>query len=93
MESPAVGALIIILQLRELRFRKGSNLPKATQQVRGSFMTQSQVIKITLLEFSGGLALKYSMLSLLWLGSLLWHGFEPWPRNLYITTGTAKKVK
>ena len=23
-------------------------------------------------------------LSLLWLGLLLWHGFESWPRNLYI---------
>ena len=30
----------------------------------------------------GGLVVKDLVLSLLWLGSLKWHGFDPWPRNL-----------
>lgn len=30
-------------------------------------------------EFPGGLAVKDPVLSLLWIGSLQWCGFEPWP--------------
>ena len=33
------------------------------------------------LEFPGGLVIKDPALSLLWLGPLLWHGFDFWPRN------------
>ena len=32
-------------------------------------------------ECPGGLVVKDLALSFPWLGSLLWHGFEPWPRN------------
>ena len=32
---------------------------------------------------------KYLALPLLWLGSLLWHEFSPWPGNFYV----AKKQK
>ena len=30
------------------------------------------------------------VLSLLWLGSLLWHGFDPWPMNLYMPPAWSK---
>ena len=33
------------------------------------------------LEFVGALAVKDLVLSLLWLGSLLWCRFDPWPGN------------
>lgn len=36
---------------------------------------------------------KDPVLSLLWLRSPLGHGFDPWPRNLHMPTGTAKKKK
>ena len=36
---------------------------------------------------------KNSVLSLLWLGSLLWHRFDSWPRNFCMATGVAKKKK
>ena len=34
-------------------------------------------------------------MSLQWLGSLLWCGFNPWPRNFYMphAMGAAKKIK
>ena len=32
-------------------------------------------------------------LSLLWLGSLLWHRFDPWPREVLHTADTKKKKK
>ena len=32
-------------------------------------------------EFPGGLVVKDLALSLLWLGSLLWLVFQPWPKN------------
>ena len=38
-------------------------------------------LKILLEEFPGGPAVKDSALSLLWLGLLLWHGFDPRPRT------------
>ena len=38
----------------------------------------------TTLELPGGLVVKDLALSLLWLGSLLWHEFSPWPRNVCI---------
>ena len=31
------------------------------------------------------------VLSLLWLRSLLWHGFDPWPRECPHAVGEAKK--
>ena len=33
------------------------------------------------LEFPGGVAVKDPALSLLWLGSLLWRQFDPWPQK------------
>ena len=33
------------------------------------------------------------MVSLQWLGLLLWHGLNPWPRNFCITVGAARKKK
>ena len=32
-------------------------------------------------------------LSLLWLGLLLWHGFDPWPRSFYMLKAWPKKKK
>ena len=43
--------------------------------------------KIPQEEFPGGLAVKDSMLSLLWLG------FNPWPRNFYTPWVWEKKIK
>ena len=37
--------------------------------------------KDVLSEFPGGLAVKSLVLLLLWLRSLLWLGFDPWPGN------------
>ena len=31
--------------------------------------------------------------SLQWLGSLLWHGFNPWPRNVHMLWACPKKKK
>ena len=50
--------------------------------------------KKRLKEFCGGLVVKDLVLSLLWLKSLLWHEFDPWPRNfLLYATGAAKEKK
>ena len=35
-------------------------------------------------EFPCGSASKHLALSLLWLRSLLWRGFGPWPQNLHV---------
>ena len=43
--------------------------------------------------FPGGLAFKDLALSLLWLGSLLWHSFDPWPRNFHMLQAEPKKKK
>ena len=40
--------------------------------------------KTSVVEFPAGLAVKDPALSLLWFGSLLWHGFNPWPRNFHV---------
>ena len=34
-----------------------------------------------IVEFPDGLVIRDLALSLLWLGSLLWRGFQPWPRS------------
>ena len=39
------------------------------------------VYKMPAEEFSGGLVVKDLALSLLWLRSLLWYGFDPWSGN------------
>ena len=36
---------------------------------------------------------KDPVLSLLWLKSLMWHRFNPWPQKLLHVGGTAKKKK
>ena len=33
------------------------------------------------------------VLSLQWFGSLLWHKFEPWPRNFHMLPSPTSKVK
>ena len=35
-------------------------------------------------EFLGDPAVKDPALTLQWLRSLLWHRFDPWPRNIYM---------
>ena len=35
---------------------------------------------------------KDPVLSVLWLGSLLWRGFSPWPQEFLLAMDTAKKV-
>ena len=49
-------------------------------------------------KFLGGLMVKDLALSLLWLRSLLWHGFSLWPRSFcmqwaYPKNKTQKKTK
>ena len=44
-----------------------------------------------MLEFPDGLAVKDMVVSLEWLRSLLWHRFDPQPREVLHTTGMAKK--
>ena len=39
----------------------------------------------------GNLVIKGLELSLLWLQSLLWHGFEPWPRSFHMPCITKNK--
>ena len=34
---------------------------------------------------------KHLVVLLLWLGTLLWHGFDPWPRNFCMTQAWPKK--
>ena len=36
---------------------------------------------------------KYPAWSLLWLGLLLWHGFDPWSRNFCMPWDATKKIK
>ena len=36
---------------------------------------------------------KDSVLSLLWPGSLLWQGFDPWPGNFFMLQALPKKKK
>ena len=43
------------------------------------------------LEFPGGLVVKDLMLSLLWLRSLPWCGFDPWPENFHMPLVWSKK--
>ena len=53
-------------------------------------------IEEIVLEFPGGLEVKDLALSLLWLRLLLWHRFDPWPRNfrmLWVPTHNQKKKK
>ena len=44
-------------------------------------------------EFPGGLVIKDPVLSMLWLGSLLWCGFDSWPWNLHMPQPWPKKKK
>ena len=44
-------------------------------------------LKNSLLEFPDGLAVKDPVLS------LLWQGFNSWPRNVHLSRGMAKKIK
>ena len=44
-------------------------------------------------ESSGGLAVKDPVLSLLWLRSLLWHGFQPWTKNFHMPQALPEKKK
>ena len=42
---------------------------------------KEQILEVVKDELPGGSMVKDLALSLLWLGSLLWHEFEPWPGN------------
>ena len=44
-----------------------------------------------ILEFLCGKRVKDPALSLQWLGSLLWHGFSPWPGNFHMVWARPKK--
>ena len=48
--------------------------------------------KVRMQEFPGGSQVKALVLSLLWLGSLLWCRFNPWSRNLHVLWAWPKKV-
>ena len=45
------------------------------------------------MEFPGGQAFEDSVLSLLWLGLILWHGFDPWLRKFWIHAMHMEKNK
>ena len=40
-----------------------------------------KLLKMQILEFPGGLAVKDPVFSVLWLGPQLWHWCDPWPRK------------
>ena len=44
-------------------------------------------------KFSHWTVVKDLVLSLQWLGLLLWHGFSPWPRNFHMLQERQKKKK
>ena len=44
-------------------------------------------------EFPGGLVVKDLALSLLWLRSLLWSDFDPWPGDFHMLQAQLKKAK
>ena len=52
-------------------------------------LEQKKVLK----EFPSDLVVKDPALSLLWLGSPLWRGFNPWPRNFCMLQSMAKRKK
>ena len=52
---------------------------------------ESKTFSYSRTGFPGGLAVKDPVLSLLWLRSLLWLGFDPWPRNFHIPQDQAEK--
>lgn len=43
------------------------------------------------MEFSGGLVFKDPVLSLLWLKSLLWYKFDPWPEKFCMPEAQPKE--
>ena len=45
------------------------------------------------MESPGDLVVRDSALSLLWLASLQWHGFDPWPGHFYALWAQPKKVR
>ena len=49
--------------------------------------------KFTLLTFPIAQQVEDPVLSLLWLGWLLWPGFDSWPRNLHMSQAQPKKKK
>ena len=49
--------------------------------------------KSNALEFPGSLVVRYPALSLLWLGSPLWHRFALWPGNFCMPQALKKKKK
>ena len=49
-------------------------------------------MKNKVVGFPGGLMVKDSVLSLLWLRSLLWLGFFPWPGNVCMPWVWPKKL-
>ena len=44
-------------------------------------------------QLPGGIVNEDLVLSMLWLGSLLWHGFDPWAGNFKIKKTKQKKTK
>ena len=50
-------------------------------------------VKVDGLEFPGGRVVKDPALSLLWLGSLLWCRFNPWPGNFHVPQVPQKRKK
>ena len=47
-------------------------------------------LKSCVRQFPGGLVVKDSVLSLLWLRSLLWHGLDSWPGNFCVLRARQK---
>ena len=45
------------------------------------------------MEFPVAKGVKDLVLSLQWLGSLLWHGFDPWPKNFNMLRVLPKNKK
>ena len=49
--------------------------------------------KLSIVKFPGAWWVKALAFSLLWLGSLTWYGFNPWPRDFFMPKIHPKKKK
>ena len=68
----------------------GSVCEEWIQELTKGRIFSLEAIKDPSEEFPGGVAVNLA-LSLLWLGSLLWYRFHPWPKNFYMPQSWPRK--